>query len=228
MLLCFQRRFEEDRLSSVRQTFPASFTGFPLMDIDEQTDKLYSDDAEENWSSKDALLALVAFAVIAAIAVSAYFFYQSTEPAPLIEGSVAPGFTLPLLHGGSARLSDYRGQVVLINLWASWCDPCKQEMPSMERLYQSMKGKPFVILAASVDANKSDVVQFVNQLGLTFPILLDPGKNVFNLYQASGQPESFIVDKNGKIAKHIIGPLADWNDQQDPDVQLIYQLVNSR
>lgn len=197
------------------------------MDMEQQTDDTAPATDEEGWALKDAALALVAFVVIVAIAVGAYFFYQSTRPDPIREGNMAPGFTLPLLHGNDVNLSDYHGQVVLINIWATWCNPCRQEMPSMEKLYESMKGQPFVILAASVDAHDSDVDQFVKQLGLTFPVLLDPGKKMPDLYQTTGYPESIIVDKNGKIAKRIIGPLEDWTDTQAPEVQLIQHLVKS-
>ena len=96
----------------------------------------------------------------------------------------------------------------------------------MEKFYESMKGKPFEILAVSIDAQKNDADQFAKELGLSFPILLDPGKNVYDLYQATGQPETFIIDKQGKVAKHVIGP-DTWTDASSPNVALIQQLVSS-
>ena len=200
--------------------------GFPLTDLEQNTDEITPGD-DDRWTTRDALWAVAAFIVIAFIASGGYLFYQSRQPEPLREGSTAPNFSLPLLHGSNVSLSDYKGKVVVINIWASWCNPCREEMPSMEMLYKSMQGKPFEILAVSVDARQSDAESFANQLGLTFPILMDPDKNVFGLYQATGQPESFIIDKHGKIVKHIIGPLANWNDQTAPEIQLIQQLVSS-
>ncbi len=186
-------------------------------------------DAEngEGWSFAEIAIALGAFVAIVAIAVGAFFYYESTVPAPVTEGSRAPDFSLPLLNGGTARLSSYRGKVVLINVWATWCDPCKQEMPSLEKLYESLKGQPFVILASSVDAHgATDVTPFAYRYGLTFPILLDVGKKLPDLFHTTGYPESFIIDKNGTMVKRIIGPL-DWTDSQLQEVQLIRQLVRS-
>ena len=180
---------------------------------------------DESWSFRDIALAVGAFAVIIALAVGGFFFYQSRQAPPVVEGSTAPDFTLPLLNGGTATLSDYRGKVVLLNIWATWCNPCREEMPSMQTLSQQLKGKPFVILAASIDVRGAlDVQPFVQQLGLTFPILLDQDKKLPDMYQTTGVPESLIIDKNGVIKKRVIGP-ADWSSSSDPDNQLIQVLL---
>lgn len=197
------------------------------MNTEQQTEDLTPISDDDGWRPLDVVLALGAFVVIAGIAIAGYFYYESTRPAPIIDGSVAPAFSAPRLHGPDTSLADYRGKVVVINIWASWCNSCRQEMPSMENFYKSMKGKPFEILAVSIDANKNDADQFAKQLGLSFPILLDPGKKIYNLYQATGQPESFIIDKQGNVAKHIIGPLDSWTDASDPNISLIQKLVSS-
>jgi thiol-disulfide isomerase/thioredoxin len=95
-------------------------------------------------------------------------------------GAVAPEFILPGLSGTPARLADHRGEVVLLNFWATWCPPCRAEMPSMEKLYQAYRDRGLVILAISGDrAGRSVVESFVQERGVTFPILLDPDGAVF-------------------------------------------------
>jgi peroxiredoxin len=179
---------------------------------------------DDGWTAKDAALAVVVFLVVAALAVGAFFFWQSRKTPPVEEGDMAPNFTLPVLGGGEASLADYKGKVVLLNIWATWCNPCREEMPSMEQLYSNMKGKPFEILASSIDTGDSEVGPFVKKLGLTFPILLDKEKKVNNLYQATGVPESFIIDKNGVVRDHILGPV-NWSNPNAPENQLIQHLI---
>lgn len=124
--------------------------------------------------------------------------------------SLAPDFAVPDLAGQAVRLSALRGQVVLLNLWTTWCPPCREEMPSMERLYQRLKDRGFVLLAVSQDeAGKPAVEAFVRDLGLTFPVLVDPEHQVGDRYQVWGYPESFLIDREGRIAERIIGP-RDW------------------
>ena len=184
---------------------------------------------DEGWKPRDAILGVIAFVVIAAIALGGYLFYQSSKAPPVKEGDQAPSFTLPLMGGGEVSLADYRGKVVVLNVWATWCGPCREEMPSMQRLYQSLKGQPFEMLAVSIDTRGSqDVDPFVKKLNLTFPVLYDTDKKVPSLYQTTGVPESFIIDKNGVVAKRIIGPIYDWNNAQTEEYQLIRQLLRSQ
>ncbi len=127
-------------------------------------------------------------------------------PAPA-EGFLAPDFTLDTLDGTQITLSDLRGQVVLVNFWASWCPPCRTEMPAMERVYQDYAGQGFVILA--VNATNQDSVeaarQFVAEQGLTFPILLDSSGSVSALYQMRSLPTSFFIGADGIIDEVVIG-----------------------
>lgn len=129
---------------------------------------------------------------------------------PLKTGLPAPDFTFPGLDGKMVSLSDYRGNVVLVNIWATWCPPCVDEMPSMERLYQELKGENFEILAVSIDSlGTKAVAPFMKKYNLSFPALMDPDGTIKNLYQTTGVPESFIINKQGILIQKVIGP-RDW------------------
>ncbi len=126
---------------------------------------------------------------------------------PLLEpGLPAPDFSYPGLDGKMVSLSDYRGKVVFLNIWATWCPPCREEMPSMEKLYRELRGEGFEILAVSIDAlGAKAVAPFMKEYRLSFPALLDPEGTVQQLYGTTGIPESFIIDKKGIIAEKILG-----------------------
>ena len=129
---------------------------------------------------------------------------------PLQEGRPAPDFTFPDLDARKVSLSDFRGKVVLVNIWATWCPPCRDEMPSMQKLYERFKGERFEILAVSIDAEgQKAVAPFMRKMNLTFPALLDPKETIKPLYRITGVPESFIIDKDGIVVEKIIGPI-DW------------------
>jgi cytochrome c biogenesis protein CcmG/thiol:disulfide interchange protein DsbE len=146
-------------------------------------------------------LATAALGLVAVLGLAAL---QRRTPA------LAPDFAVPDLSGQAVRLSGLRGQVVLMNLWTTWCPPCREEMPSMEKLYQHLKHRGFVLLAVSQDENgKAAVEPFVRELGLTFPVLVDPEHQVGDRYQVWGYPESFLIDREGRIVERIIGP-RDW------------------
>jgi peroxiredoxin len=130
----------------------------------------------------------------------------------LIEvGSTAPDFdAVQLPTGRPVTIEDYRGKVVLLNIWATWCPPCKVEMPSMERLHHKLAGTDFRLVAVSVDEDDSTAVnKFVKEMGLTFEILHNRDGSIRRIYQTTGVPESFVIDRDGVIVKKIIGA-ADW------------------
>jgi peroxiredoxin len=150
-----------------------------------------------------------AWLVAAAVVSAALFalFTGSGAPPPLGRGSPAPAFQLESLGGGDAvRLSDHRGRVVLINFWATWCKPCEDEMPAMERLYAELRDEGFELLAISVDDDIGSVADFQGRLSLSFPILLDPDKRVSQDYQTYRFPESFLVGPDGVVVERYIGP----------------------
>jgi thiol-disulfide isomerase/thioredoxin len=120
----------------------------------------------------------------------------------------AAEFALPGLDGESHRLSELRGKVVLINFWATWCPPCREEMPSMQRLYESLEGEDFEVLAVNVGEREPNVFSYARgEIGteLTFPILLDPEAKVIERFPVRGLPTSFLVDKQGRLAYKAVG-----------------------
>ena len=126
------------------------------------------------------------------------------------KGVPAPNFTLPGLDGKMVSLTDYKGKVVLLNIWATWCPPCVEEMPSMEKLHQELKDEEFEILAVSIDESGAEaVLPFIEKHKLSFPALIDTKGAMKSLYRTTGVPESFIIDKDGMVVEEIIGP-RDW------------------
>ena len=135
---------------------------------------------------------------------------QGGIPAPQT-GFQAPDFTLQTPEGETVTLSDLRGQVVLVNLWASWCGPCRTEMPAMQQVYDAYKDQDFTILAvnATHQDNVTDAVAFANGLKLTFPIVLDVDGGVSDQYQLRSLPSSFFIDQDGQIREVVIGSMSE-------------------
>jgi peroxiredoxin len=119
---------------------------------------------------------------------------------------LAEDFTLATPGGGTFRLSQHRGKVVMINFWATWCPPCLEEMPAMERLYQRQKEAGFTLVAVSVDADPKKIGPFVADHKLTFAIGLDPRMDLANGYAVRALPSSFLVGRDGNLAALAIGP----------------------
>ena len=142
-------------------------------------------------------------------------------------GSRAPEFrAVNLRTGRPASLADYRGKVVLVNIWATWCQPCRIEMPSMERLHRKLAGNDFAVVAVSVDeADSATVMQFARDLGVTFDVLHDRAGAIRRLYQTTGVPESFVIERDGVIVKKVIGP-AEWDGPVNE--VLIRKLIDAR
>ena len=113
-------------------------------------------------------------------------------------------FTLTDLQGKSWTLKDLKGKVVLVNFWATWCPPCRKEMPDLEALYNRYKDQGFVILALSEDEETNKVAPFIAEHKISYPILLDPGQKVNNLFQVEGIPKSFVYDREGKLVAQSI------------------------
>lgn len=140
------------------------------------------------------------------------------EMSPLGLGSRAPQFTAQTLDSipASRSLDDYRGDVVMLNVWATWCLPCRVEMPSMEKLHQAYGDKGLKIVAVSIDDPGTEqlVRDFASQYSLTFDILHDPTKAISQKYQTTGYPETVILGRDGIIRKKLLGA-TDWNSPEN-------------
>ena len=151
----------------------------------------------------------------ALLAASIYFILQnarfpsefSTVPARV--NYAAPELTLTDTDGISRSLVEYRGQVVLVNLWATWCEPCKQEMPALQSFYKKHKDQGFVVVAINDGDQTGDVLQFVNDYRLTFPIWLDPTYIATEqAFKTLGLPSSFVIDRGGTIRLQWVGGIS--------------------
>ena len=123
---------------------------------------------------------------------------------------LAADFTLRDLDGKLHKLSDYRGKVVFLNFWATWCPPCREEIPSMERLNEVLGSKDFVMLAINADEEVKDLEAFVKDHPHNFTVLSDADGKIQQLYQVFKFPETFVIDRQGRIVEHIVGA-RDWS-----------------
>jgi peroxiredoxin len=140
-------------------------------------------------------------------------------------GFIAPDFQLKNVKGETIALNAFRGKIVLVNFWATWCGPCRSEMPSMEEIYREFSGKEFEILAVSTDEDgMRSVVPFLEEYRFTFPILIDDTLRINDLYGVSSIPTSVIVDRNGMITNRFFGAV-DWSDPKQK--KLLTQLIQS-
>ena len=163
---------------------------------------------------------LLLLVVVLCVGTAGYFSYRSgSSPAgstakAVAVGDIAPDFTLEDTTGRQVSLADLRGKVVLVNFWETWCPPCKEEMPSMERLNEAMAGDDFVMLAINAEENgRSLVAVFLQTTPYSFPILYDDQGVVQKAYGVYKFPESFIIRKDGTVDQKIIGPL-DWSSSK--------------
>ncbi len=148
------------------------------------------------------VLVVLAACVLAQAAVAAELRSWSGGPTPALE--------LEDLQGRTHRLSDYRGKVVLVNFWATWCEPCRDEMPSIERLRRSLAGEPFEVLAVNLAEPRSRIEHFVAQMPLSFPLLLDRDTQAAKAWKARLLPATYLVDASGRIRYVHYGEL-DWS-----------------
>ena len=169
---------------------------------------------------------------VAAVVTAAWVGRENYQP--VLPGSLAPDFVVTAMDGSLATVEQYRGKVVLLNVWATWCAPCLQEMPSMQRLYEALEGTDFEILAVSIDVPVGqtdlggmpggDLEVFAADFALTFPILRNPTGDIQRVYQTTGVPESFVIDREGIIVKKIAGP-TEWDAPENEE--LIRRLLGS-
>jgi cytochrome c biogenesis protein CcmG, thiol:disulfide interchange protein DsbE len=152
--------------------------------------------------------------IVGALAIGATVLAKFGSDVASVEvGTKAPDFhAIDLATGDSVSLhAHYRGAVTLVNVWATWCEPCRVEMPAMEKLYQALAPRGFKIAAVSIDeGTPEDVQAFGRELGLSFDLLQDRSTKVQQIYQTTGVPESFLLNRDGVIVKRVIGA-HDWS-----------------
>ncbi|RBP87036.1 DsbE subfamily thiol:disulfide oxidoreductase [Cytobacillus firmus] len=139
-------------------------------------------------------------------------------PVGLEKGNLAPDFELTDMEGNPVKLSDFRGKAVLLNFWASWCPPCRAEMPHMEKLYNKYKDKNFDILAVNLtntEKNSGDAEKFVKELGLTFTIPMDVKGEAGSDYNIMAYPTSYFIDSDGVIREKVLGALNEEYMEQE-------------
>ena len=172
--------------------------------------------------------ALVGFLLL--LVVAGWFVRERFMPVEV--GTVAPNFTATDLEGRPVRFADLHGHVILLNIWATWCPPCRDEMPSMQRLHERFKDQDLRVVAVSVDRSLGmldgsgnpggDVRTFATQLRLTFDVWLDPSGAVQRQYRATALPESFVIDRTGIIVSKAMGA-EEWDS--GANVELIQRLL---
>lgn len=158
--------------------------------------------------------AVLAGLVLAGAAQAANFEARPATPAPELKAQD--------LAGATRTLADYRGKVVLLNFWASWCPPCLREMPSMERLREKMAGRPLVIVALDSAETRKEVEAFLAKMQLGFPVLLDPDGSNTKRWRVFALPTSFLLDASGRIRYVLTGPI-EWDE--DAAVAKIEELL---
>ena len=166
------------------------------------------------WSLASRVLMCLVCAALPACAAPAAGMEDPARTLDLIKPNrqqQAKDFNVAALEGGNVRLADLKGKVVFLNLWATWCPPCKEEMPAMERLWQRYKDQGLVVIALSMDSAGVKVVKpFIEQAKYTYRVGLDPKMEIAQLYGARSLPSTFIIDRNGELRAIALGP-RDWD-----------------
>jgi len=165
--------------------------------------------ARQQWSVVIAVIAVLG----TGLAIGAHV--MKDELFPVNVGSTAPNFRAKVLGENRYKtLADYKGQVVMVNIWATWCGPCQVEIPSLERLYREYGDKGLKLVAVSIDdyVSEDSIRAFARNFGVTFEVLHDSTHAIERQYQATGYPETFVIGKEGTIRKKWIGP-DDWSSQ---------------
>jgi peroxiredoxin len=184
--------FGHDTLQEVATTLAAALREQPPAESLSQPDMLYIELAE-----------LVRYEHVQASLDSPQFAAAMSKLVADDQRRERADFTLTDLQGKTWTLQGLHGQVVLVNFWATWCPPCRKEMPDLETLYQEFKGQGFLILAIS-DEDISKVQPFIAERHTTYPVLLDPGRKVYQLFQVEGIPKSFVYNRDGKLVTEAI------------------------
>ncbi len=135
-----------------------------------------------------------------------------------VQSRPAPDFTLPSAAGQNLRLAEQRGNVVMLNFWASWCGPCKREMPQLNRLYGKYHSAGFVLLGVNVDEDPRNAIGASSRLGVQFPVLFDAAQKVSRLYELRTMPSTVLIDRDGKVRYVHLGYKDGYEDDYDRQI----------
>jgi peroxiredoxin len=167
---------------------------------------------DQKSGSKKHLVFLGIIVLLVVVLAIGYIAKGRTGKKIITQGDTAPDFRLPTADGAQVSLASLRGKVVMVHFWATWCPPCVEEIPTLDKLYRSFAGSDFEMLAVSVDeGGPSDVAAFMQKNALNIPVLFDPGRSVASLYGTYKFPETYILDREGVVRIKVIGP-RNWTD----------------
>jgi peroxiredoxin len=141
------------------------------------------------------------------------------DAAPLAPLALAPDFTLRTLDGKNLRLGEQRGRVVLVNFWATWCGPCRQEMPHLNKLYDKYRSSGFMLLGVNVDEDTRNAVAVADKLGVRFPVLPDADKRVSQKYDLRAMPSTVLIDRDGRVRHVHRGYQSGYEDTYDRQIR---------
>jgi cytochrome c biogenesis protein CcmG/thiol:disulfide interchange protein DsbE len=142
---------------------------------------------------------------------AAYFALRQRQARPLAIGDRALDFSVPAFPSGSLDLKDYRGQIVVLNFWATWCPPCVEETPSLEQFAEKMRGRGVTVLSVSVDENQKALQDFIQKYHISYPVGRDPDQSLSSRYGTFLFPETYILDRRGLVAEKVANAI-DWDD----------------
>jgi len=156
---------------------------------------------------------------IVTIALTLLFTVTSSQAAMPVVGSVAPEFTLKSSTGRNLKLSDHRGQVVMINFWATWCGPCRQELPLLNHLHEQYQKAGFTLLGVNIDDRADTAQAMARKLGITFPVLFDNEKRVSRLYDVNAMPSTLLIDRDGRVRYVHLGYRAGFEARYESQIR---------
>ena len=184
-----------------------------------------TDNATRSGSAKQILFLSILTLSVVLFVVGYIARHKSAGNKIIMSGDRAPEFRLPAPDGRYVNLADFRGKVVMVHFWATWCPPCVEEIPTLVKLYSQFAGKDFEMLAVSVDEGGAKAVTAFMQrekLALPAPVLLDPDRSVAGLYGTYKFPETYVVDRQGVVRYKVIGP-RNWTDPET--IQVLKSII---